>query len=128
MSDPDPLIVLEAARAIHDVPIAAAMPRLAALIDRPIGGSASEQNALMRRVLDANFRLGGAEQAANLARIASSPEDERLDKSFAEDMQTEAIEMLANWARPSAHDRVLNMWRPLSRATRKSPRLPSSRM
>ena len=36
LDDPDPRLVLEAARAIHDVPIAAAMPRLAALRSRRV--------------------------------------------------------------------------------------------
>ena len=50
LNDPDPRLVVEAARAIHDVPIAAAMPKLAALIDR-----SSADDALMRRVLNANY-------------------------------------------------------------------------
>ena len=46
LDDADPRIVVEAARAIYDVPISAAMPKLAELISR-----GSQDEALMRRVL-----------------------------------------------------------------------------
>ena len=69
LNDPDPRLVLEAARAINDVPIAAAMPALAAL---PI--TSSTPLPLLRRVLNANFRLGRAEHAAALAEAAGRPD------------------------------------------------------
>ena len=58
--------MLEAARAINDVPITAAMPALAAV---PV--TANTPLPLSRRVLNANFRLGGAEHAAAMAEAAS---------------------------------------------------------
>ena len=67
LDDPDPRLVLEAARAIYDVPIAAAMPRLAAL---PI--KATAPLPLLRRILGAGFRQGGAEHA-----VAASPPPQR---------------------------------------------------
>src|SRR5205807_3516864 len=51
LNDPDPRLVLEAARAIYDVPISAALPQLAALIQRP-----GLSQPLLDRVLNANFR------------------------------------------------------------------------
>ena len=56
LHDSDPWLVLEAARAINDVPINEAMPQLASLIDinqripsRSIGGSSMRISALARR-------------------------------------------------------------------------------
>ena len=62
LSDPDPRSVLEAARAINDVPITAAFAgsgRGSRHFDRGL--------PLLRRVLNANFRLGRAEHAALVA-------------------------------------------------------------
>jgi quinoprotein glucose dehydrogenase len=101
LSDVDPLIVLEAARAIHDVPIAAALPALANL-----AVEASAPMPLARRVLDANFRLGQPENAAVLAEEAAGP-------GLPEAARVLAIDMLANWANPSGRDRVMGLWRPI---------------
>ena len=57
-------------------------------------------------MLNANFRLGTAENAAAVARFAARA-------GAPEAMRIEALEMLAAWAKPSGHDRVLNAWRPL---------------
>jgi len=100
-SDTDPRNVVEAARAIHDVPISAAMPKLAALISR---GSFDE--ALMHRVLNANYRVGTPEAAKSLAAYAARGD-------VPTNMRVEALEMLSRWAKPSGRDRVLGMWRPL---------------
>jgi quinoprotein glucose dehydrogenase len=101
LNDPDPRLAAEAARAIYDVPIAAAMPSLAALISR---GSPDEH--LMRRVLAANFRLGTAESAHAIATYASR-------SNVPTTLRVEALDMLGAWAKPSGRDRVLGMWRPI---------------
>jgi quinoprotein glucose dehydrogenase len=103
--DADPWVVLEAARAIHDVPIEPAMEFLARL---PIGSAelAVGERVLVRRVLNANYRLGHAEPLAACA--------ERADLS--EDSRVEALDMLAHFDAPSARDRVLNEWRPIVRS------------
>ena len=101
LNDPDPRVVVEAARAIHDEPIPAAMPQLAALVTRT-----TDDDALLRRVLNANYRLGTPEAAAALAKFAG-----RSDAPEA--MRLEALKMLSEWAKPAARDRVLGMWRPL---------------
>ena len=116
LHDPDPRLVLEAARAIHDLPLDSAMPELAQLISQTaIASNATKdaiskefdgRDALLRRVLNANFRLGTAENAAAVARFAA-----RAD--VPEAMRIEALEMLAAWEKPSGHDRVINAWRPL---------------
>jgi quinoprotein glucose dehydrogenase len=102
LDDPEPRLVVEAARAIYDVPIPAALPRLAALIGRP--GLAPP---LLLRVLNAHFRLGRPENASALAAFAA-----RADAPEA--LRAEALRQLGDWATPSGRDRVLGLWRPLA--------------
>ena len=106
LHDSDPLVVLEAARAINDLPLPAAMPQLAKLSDEPLIGDGPTRDALLRRVLNANFRLGMAENAAAVARFAA-----RGDAP--ESLRIEALRMLGDWAKPSPHDRVTNFYWPL---------------
>ncbi|HEV3166684.1 MAG TPA: PVC-type heme-binding CxxCH protein [Isosphaeraceae bacterium] len=101
LDDGDASLVLEAARAINDVPIVAAMPKLAALSSR---NDLSEP--LWRRVVNANVRLAGQPRAEALASIAVRGE-------VPEAIRTEAIEALGDWAHPSGRDRVMGLWRPL---------------
>ncbi len=103
LSDASPLVVLEAARAIHDTPIPAALAALAKLI----GDSAVTDDAILRRVLNANYRLGGGEQAESLAAFAARP-------AAPVAMRMEAIEMLAAWEAPDPRDRVLGDYRPIA--------------
>ena len=101
LADENPLLVLEAARAIHDLPIDAARPQLAALLAKP---TADEQ--LMLRVLNAAFRTGTAASAQALAEFAA--------KDGASDaLRTEALQLLALWPQPPARDRVTGLGRPL---------------
>ena len=101
LKDADGLVVLEAARAIHDQPVPVAMNLLAGMINDSKGSP-----ELMRRILNANYRLGTQGAADKLAeyaeRISASPK-----------MRVEALEMLAQWANPDPRDRVLNDHRPL---------------
>ena len=106
LKDADPLIALEAARSIHDIPDHRFLPELAALIDKAYSGNADQYDALFRRVLNANFRLGKAEHAAALAAYAGR-------KDAPESLRIEALDMLGKWAKPSPRDRVLGSWRPL---------------
>ncbi|MEM6772058.1 MAG: HEAT repeat domain-containing protein, partial [Bacteroidota bacterium] len=63
LSDRDPYIVAEAARAIHDdFSIEAAMPKLAELLSRE--GITNE--VVLRRAISANFRLGTDKEAGEL--------------------------------------------------------------
>ncbi len=101
LNDIDPLVVVEAARAIHDLPLEGALPKLAALITR-----GSTDDALLRRVLNANYRLGTPENANAIAAFAAR-------KSSPDNLRLEALAMLQTWDKPSPKDRVLNSWRPL---------------
>ena len=102
LDDSDERVVTEAARAIHDVPLRNALPQLAELISRPL-----QDDALVRRVLNANFRGGDPQNARNIAEFAA-----RQDVS--QEMRIEALEMLSLWSLPSNRDRVLGAWRPLA--------------
>ncbi len=111
LDDTDARIVLEAARAIHDLPIVGALEALAnaesQITSHPETG---------RRILNANFRLGTAERADLVARIAG-------DSQVHDSLRTIAIEMLANWTEPSARDHVLGFWRPLEKRDRNIARV-----
>jgi quinoprotein glucose dehydrogenase len=101
LNDSDSLVALEAARAIHDVPIDEALPLLAAQIT-----NVRAPVAQLRRVLNANFRLGQPEHAQALATFAAT-------EGAPAAMRLEALSMLAQWASPPQRDRVLGMWRPI---------------
>ena len=102
LNDLDESVVLEAARAIYDVPITSALPALAALTEK-----ASVTNThTLHRTVNAHYRLGAAANARALVALAvrdTAPEASRK----------EALETLSVWANPSKKDRVLNQWRPL---------------
>lgn len=104
LQDPEPVVRREAARAIHDdAGIEAAMPALAALLDE--AGTLPDEGTV-RRVLNANLRLGTAAAAERLGRLAGS-------SSLPDAFRAEAVECLASWSRVPAIDRVEGMVRPL---------------
>jgi quinoprotein glucose dehydrogenase len=91
------LVLKEAVRAIHDdFSIPRALPRLAEmldLIDLP------QDEAVIRRVISANLRLGGAEHGKRLLRFA-------LDEDRPSSMRQEAVESLRVWNQRPYLDRV----------------------
>jgi quinoprotein glucose dehydrogenase len=101
LGDADLDLVAEVARAIHDVPIDEAMPKLALLIDR-----ADIPEPVLHRAINANFRLGQKAHARAIAALAA-----RSDAP--ESMRVEALRALSDWPQPSGRDRVLGVWRPL---------------
>ncbi|MBW3541441.1 MAG: PQQ-dependent sugar dehydrogenase [Planctomycetes bacterium] len=101
LTDDDPRIVLEAARLTNDLPVPDATPNLAAMIWRP-----GLPDPLLRRVLNANFRLGGQENARDVAAIAANAD-------VSEPLRLEALEELRLWNEPPPIDRVTGMWRPI---------------
>ncbi|HEX8310601.1 MAG TPA: HEAT repeat domain-containing protein, partial [Chthoniobacteraceae bacterium] len=101
LADKDPLLVKEAARLINDVPIAAALPQLAARLDQPLADT-----QFMLRVINANFRAGTPEAAQRLAKFAATAEAAEL-------LRVEALKALASWAKPFPRDRVAGVYRPL---------------
>ena len=115
LQDADPLVVAEAARAIHDESIHDAMPELAALLPKaasllslPPGTkeAPAPQDAILRRAINAAFRTGNPSNATALAQFVSlneAPEAFRL----------QAIQALSSWATPPRLDRVIGLFRPL---------------
>ena len=105
LQDEDPLVVLEAARAIHDdFGIPDALPELAALLNNT---PHANNEALMRRVLNANLRVGQPAHAeAVLAFASNDAQDETL--------QLEALDILYTWTSPPPFDRVERRYRKLA--------------
>lgn len=102
LSDFDPAIVREAARAINDLPISAALPALAALLDT----APLDDTALVLRALNAHFVVGQPENAEALAAFAS--------RSYVPaSLRAEALRYLACWAKPPARDRSTGLRREL---------------
>lgn len=119
LDDADPRVRSEAARAIYDVPIPNAMDALAVQITREgfarfdvrVPANANEGafqagNGWVRRILNANFRAGRAENAESLAAAAG-------DATLAPLARVEALELLAAWTNPPGRDRFHGEWMPL---------------
>ncbi len=102
LSDTEEDLVTEAARAISDLPIAPALPKLAALDPSRI-----HSQPLWRRVVNANYRIGTAESAARLAQLS-------VDTKVPAAIRTEALMRLAEFSKPSGRDPVTGLWRPLT--------------
>ena len=113
LNDHDLLVRTEAARAIHDLPLESEYPALAAakFDNRPL----FEADALLRRVVDANHRLGGAEHAKVVLGIALNP-------NVPAAVRLEAMGALKDWAEPGPRDRVTGFWRPLPKRDAAVPR------
>ena len=103
LKDADESVVLEAARAIHDAPIETAMPALAAMLANP----AIKNPNILNRAVNANYRLGKAENARAIAAFAASP-------AAPEGARKDALDALAAWGSPNGKDRLLNQWRPIA--------------
>ncbi|MEO7297882.1 MAG: HEAT repeat domain-containing protein [Verrucomicrobiota bacterium] len=110
LKDRDDLLVVEAARAINDLPINEAMPDLAALIssDKKFAAKFDKQfQALQLRIVNANSRIGGAENAKSLAAFAA-----RENKTPA--ATAEALQVLGTWSNPGTRDRIVGVHRPFA--------------
>ena len=67
-------------------------------------------------VINANFRLGKAENARAVAALVNKPEVPDM-------IRVDALRALQDWARPKVRDRVIDLWRPLPQsAPKRSPR------
>jgi len=109
LSDTDPALVVEAARAIYDMRISAAMDPLAGMAstDMPSRGEDEQTSyALHRRAINANLLLGAEHNAEALARYA-------LNDSNPKAMQREALAALTEFAVPEVIDRVIGTYREL---------------
>lgn len=107
LDDAELRIVTEAARAINDLPIDAATAKLATTAQRFRGAPQLVPEALWRRVINANYRVGGRDAADTLVALAG---DARLSVA----MRGEAMAALRQWDSPPSRDRVTGFWRPLA--------------
>lgn len=110
LKDSDPLIVVEAARAINDVPVSGATKELAERAGSLAEGAAPE---LARRVVNANLRFGTESSAKTLAAMAGN---EKLGDA----VRVGALEALGNWEHLSGRDAITGLWRPV--VGRRDPR------
>ena len=101
LKDPQPELVTEAARAITDLPVPGALPAVASLM-----GEKGRSIALWRRVVNANYRIGGEAEAGVLVRVA-------LSDATPTPIRAEALQRLGQWAAPSGRDAVTGLWRPV---------------
>ena len=102
LKDADKGVVLEAARAIYDLPIPEAMPALAALTTET---RITDRNILLR-VVNAHYRLGQPANAQALAALAANSAANEAGRK-------EALAVLTDWASPNGKDRLTYQWRPL---------------
>lgn len=101
LQDKEPRLVVEAARAINDVPILPALTQLGAVVEHP-----TNSEALMLRAINANLRDGKPQGATALATYA-------IRHDAPEGLRLEALEQLATWEKPFARDRIVGVYRPL---------------
>ncbi len=108
LTDSDPFLVLEAARAIYDLPIAEALPALAALpaAALPSVDDPQSSHALHRRVIGANRAVGSEAAAVALAAHAANPD-------HPEAMRRLALESLGEFLAPGSRDLTMGFHRPL---------------
>ena len=100
--DDSQAVVLEVVRAVHDhLPLRS---HLNALADLAIPQEANP--AMARRILNANFRMGGQVAADRLATTAT-----RVD--LADEIRLEALAMLSKWGEPGPTDLVMNRYDPI---------------
>ncbi len=103
LGDTEPLVLTEAARAINDdFSIPDALPALAKALERVD----IQNEAFIRRAINANLRVATAEAALRLANYALS------DKA-PEEMRQDALWALGYWSDPPLLDRVDNRYRKL---------------
>ncbi len=101
LTDENEYIVLEAARAINDdYSIEEALPALAETLTNP----RFRHEALLRRAINANLRVGEEKNVENLIRFIQS-------EQAPSDMRSEAIAALSGWGKPSVFDRVDGRYR-----------------
>jgi quinoprotein glucose dehydrogenase len=108
LDDSNAYIAREAAEAINDVPIAAAIPALAASLAK----APPDDDAFVVRAINANYRaaagaaVAGQPPAAKLAAYA-------LNAKAMPEMRAEALAQLGLWGKVPARDRIVGVYRPM---------------
>ena len=108
LNDASVKVATAAARAIHDErSIAEALPKLA----ESLNNTKHQNEALLRRAINANFRAGTAAAAGRLLQFAQS-------EQRPEPLRKHAIQMLGNWLTPDVLDAVEGIHRKLPAESR----------
>jgi quinoprotein glucose dehydrogenase len=94
LSDTEPRIVAEAARAVYDDRLATVMPALAKLAEKP-----AQADVVAFRALAACFWGGTPEDAARIARFAGRAGEPDYTRAF-------ALRLLSEWANPPRRDPI----------------------
>ena len=115
LSDTESSIVLEAARAITDAPIPAAMPALAGFLMPAPRGSSARSTAMKDdmfavRALDAAFRM---DTNATVPRGPAMLLAFACNENASDAMRAGTLSMLAQWSNPPPRDFVTGIFRPL---------------
>jgi quinoprotein glucose dehydrogenase len=97
LSDSAPKVVAEAARAISDDLITAAMPKLAEFTAKP-----NVPSVVSFRALNARFLLGRPEDACALAAFASRSDVPDVQRAL-------ALRMLGDWSKPPRRDYITGL-------------------
>lgn len=105
LRSPDPLVAAEAARAIYDMQVDDAMPALAGLIELAPGNDYPRIEPILRRAIEANAQLGGADAAARLALLAAVPTYDPTWRKL-------ALQELDGWDQIKNREGVWGHWRP----------------
>lgn len=104
LTDADPLVRTEAARAVHDLPMDDLLAPLAAQLAKLVAAPIPDSDAFARRAINANYRLGGAEHAKAVLAAVTCP-------TLSTAVRAEALAALKDWSNPPPRDRVTGFWR-----------------
>ena len=120
LADPDSGIALEAARAITDAPIPAAMPALAGFLMPAAKGSATRGTAMRDdlfavRALNAAFRM---DEQTSVPRGPAALLAFASNRNATEELRTLALTLLAQWNTPPARDFITGLYRPMEKRER----------
>ncbi|MBY0458787.1 MAG: HEAT repeat domain-containing protein, partial [Gemmataceae bacterium] len=96
LTDSDPKIAAEAARAIYDERIEGGMPALAKLADK------TQPDAVSFRALAANYFLGTPEAASRVAAFAARTTETDYVRAF-------ALKLLTDWTKPPRRDPITGL-------------------
>jgi len=98
LSDSDPRIVAEAARAIYDQRLSGtAMEALAKIAEKP-----SAPDAIAFRALAANYQLGTPEAAWRVAQFAARQSEPDYTRAY-------ALKLLGDWSKPPRRDPIMGV-------------------
>lgn len=106
LTDAEARLATEAARAIHDLQMDEQLPELARLGANLTVTGSEVPEALARRILNANYRLGKEENLRFMVQVV-------LANHLPLAIRREALEEIGLWIQPEKRDRVIGIWRPL---------------